>query len=791
MADENGAPGSSRSSRNVELQVVPTLNSTHQQMKKCVTVDLLTASQREVNFLRMIDRKAPVLYEKSVVENAIRRYETYWLPMQSAKPDLNNIPPLDIHWIWHTHMLCPVAYEEDCVRICGQIVDHKLLSSDEIQQRYEQSVSLWNEFCPDEPYDFLNSNVSVAQDYVQKSKYNIADAVQRQRNFNYQVSLPHFTSPKFLKDAIDRYINFLLIKQTYPEQFFTPCYDFDLVWHTHQVHAAAYRRDCTAIFGSILRHDDSVNDRSKNSKLLKGEAATKKAWAAHFKEGFWRRGCMYRGHVAPVFLGFESQDMGIITYGHVHIPSISLKEIPVQREQLRLKLSYGGKKITTFNADLADKQVTRSSFSLVWQPSDSGGFSTSSIVKFPFEKKNAKDLVVELELYDKVFLQKRDIVTLTGRLPLEQLIPGSNLKTVQNHMPLESVNAERVMNAKVTVITSISLNREMELMAGDYVEQPIEPDSRLWTLCQSAALNRTALQPNAKAYVATHNLIDTRDGAKYFVQVVHNADMLLSMVLVYGAGQRLLCMAHLIGADSLPSKEQLDSNLQFLPHLSSPDERVFIVLNKDGDSAIVKGRWNGFSRKISGDKMHKGKPGSAGVLNVELFNLLKNTVQKIQLPGADGSTLFVLGDAQARLNGRRIHCRSTQTAEHIACIFSIGTLFVLCNPDKVRSRQDTTMVGHQCQKWPIPIACGYGKPVPSNRYLVGRQEGAACDATPALLAMFGSAGLCDSGAGCGSACAGCSACGACGGCGGEFLDYVHVQLRSRKKDMDVFVPTPV
>ncbi len=46
------------------------------------SMDLLTASQREANFLRMIDRKAPVLYEEDVVRNAIRRYEQYWLPLQ-------------------------------------------------------------------------------------------------------------------------------------------------------------------------------------------------------------------------------------------------------------------------------------------------------------------------------------------------------------------------------------------------------------------------------------------------------------------------------------------------------------------------------------------------------------------------------------------------------------------------------------------------------------------------------------------------------------------------------------
>jgi hypothetical protein len=84
------------------------------------------------------------------------------------------------------------------------------------------------------------------------------------------------SAPRFLVDAIDRYVNFLQLKQTYQDQFLTPCYDFDLVWHTHQVHPADYWNDCTAIFGSLLKHDDSVNDRAKGSKLLRGEAITKK-----------------------------------------------------------------------------------------------------------------------------------------------------------------------------------------------------------------------------------------------------------------------------------------------------------------------------------------------------------------------------------------------------------------------------------------------------------------------------------------------------------------------------------
>lgn len=66
----------------INIKLAPILKSTTEQMRNCITIDLLTACHREVNFLRMIDRKAPVLYEKNVVENAIRRYETCWLPAQ-------------------------------------------------------------------------------------------------------------------------------------------------------------------------------------------------------------------------------------------------------------------------------------------------------------------------------------------------------------------------------------------------------------------------------------------------------------------------------------------------------------------------------------------------------------------------------------------------------------------------------------------------------------------------------------------------------------------------------------
>ena len=83
----------------------------------------------------------------------------------------------------------------------------------------------------------------------------------RQGVFYYQVSLDHYHTEEFLQDAFLRYKMYLYLKQQNTQQFLVPCYDIDLIWHTHQVHTLHYSKDTTAILGFVLKHDDSVNDR--------------------------------------------------------------------------------------------------------------------------------------------------------------------------------------------------------------------------------------------------------------------------------------------------------------------------------------------------------------------------------------------------------------------------------------------------------------------------------------------------------------------------------------------------
>ena len=51
--------------------------------------------------------------------NCLFRYETFWLPFlasesSSVVEDMDFCPPLDIHWVWHVHMLSPREYAKDC-----------------------------------------------------------------------------------------------------------------------------------------------------------------------------------------------------------------------------------------------------------------------------------------------------------------------------------------------------------------------------------------------------------------------------------------------------------------------------------------------------------------------------------------------------------------------------------------------------------------------------------------------------------------------------------------------------
>ena len=175
---------------------------------------------------------------------------------RNTTEDLTLEPPDDVKWAWHVHLLAPNAYSRDLKQsVLGRVPAFNLIS---VPAWKKKAKNYWEQLFPDEPYDV---KFAKSEDFLPPSdfSYDIVAASERQKVFFYQVSLPHYRDPEFLKSAIHRYQQYLLLQQQNPDQFLVPCYDMDIVWHTHQIDHHSYVKETEQLLGRILNHDDSVN----------------------------------------------------------------------------------------------------------------------------------------------------------------------------------------------------------------------------------------------------------------------------------------------------------------------------------------------------------------------------------------------------------------------------------------------------------------------------------------------------------------------------------------------------
>ena len=271
-------------------------------------VDLRSAALKELSFLKRIKQET-WLHNEDVLKVAVHRYEKFWLPFlkktcgESPGNDVAFAPPTDVHWVWHAHMLSPNDYRNDCLKVFGRVVDHRLATLEETAQKQEKTKVLWNEMFPTEAFELPKDRDEILERYNNFSdwkdesqlEYDIIGSAMRQMSFHYQVSLPHYQKWFFLNEAFLRYKKFLHLKKLHKKELLVPCYDIDLLWHTHQVHPSIYNRDCEKMLKMVLPHDDTISDRSEGSTLNKAYSRTKDLWNKTYSEKYEKPGAMYRG----------------------------------------------------------------------------------------------------------------------------------------------------------------------------------------------------------------------------------------------------------------------------------------------------------------------------------------------------------------------------------------------------------------------------------------------------------------------------------------------------------------
>ncbi|KAJ8316853.1 hypothetical protein KUTeg_004757 [Tegillarca granosa] len=346
-------------------------------------VDLPKTALYHLSFLKEVD-SATHLRQDDILFRALQRYEKFWLPL-AAKFDKEKLTaPLDIEWMWHCHMLCPNAYVRDCHDLVGKVIDHELVSPIERKQRLLKSQTKWKELYPHEPFEITVDSGAFGFDqkiFKSSLSYDLINASKRQSVFFYQVSLPHYSDSYFLENAVLRYKKFLFLKKNNPKMFLVPCYDIDLVWHTHLLHPAIYKKDTEEILGILFNHDDTANDRSPDSRRSQSDLETRELWRNTFHETFSLHGAMYRGD-PPAGKLYHLNSSEIFAFSSkkalVVLNNVNIEGVTCEKGKLKLKVSLIERKDDKVLFKLKGTQPS-------WNFSESYTFDTLHPVGLRFE----------------------------------------------------------------------------------------------------------------------------------------------------------------------------------------------------------------------------------------------------------------------------------------------------------------------------------------------------------------------------------------------------------------------
>ena len=211
--------------------------------------------------------------------------------------------------------------------------------------------------------------------------YDLIAAAARQKVFHYQVALPHYQDRLFLEKSLKRYKQYLFLKMKKPDIFLVPCYDIDLLWHTHMSHPVCYKNVTELYLGTLLNHDDSVNDRSDGSRLNNSYAVTRQLWKTEFGESFSAYGAMYRGDPSVGKLNTVSQDTNFnmlskqvsVQLDRVEVTGSRSQQLGkyklhfIEKKEILLTGRYGDKEVV----DMSEKLLVLKGLNLEWEKAGS------------------------------------------------------------------------------------------------------------------------------------------------------------------------------------------------------------------------------------------------------------------------------------------------------------------------------------------------------------------------------------------------------------------------------------
>ncbi|XP_062592625.1 uncharacterized protein LOC134254077 [Saccostrea cucullata] len=755
-------------------------------------VDLIQASKAEYDFLKEV-QSLEYLKKESVLRYSIYRYENLWLPLVASQnestlqPEYLH-PPVDIEWVWHCHMLAPHKYAEDCMSLFGRVLDHSVMKSPTGKHLTEK---IWSWAYPGENFELSqeirNGKVSpTIIEYKSLFTFDLLAAVRRQQDFYYNIHLPHYKDDKFLRDAYVRYKFYLNLKKIHPKEFLVPCYDIDLIWHTHQLHPIDYARVTKSLLGRILIHDDTVTDRSPGSKLSVSDENTRKLWLETYHEQFSKFGAMYRGdsprgklyHLTKQDIDRICARRALVTFHEIKITSTNAKNY----KKIKLKVF---KTDSVSKKSTLIKKLTGKVGNMTWGQQDMFSFGPCDLtLDFGLETRNSiiggrsKSIggfqerfglhLVRPELQEGGEFQfERDMQVVSTLSSAKCFVRGSFLRPILDDI---------ILSLEPGVYEEVNMPTNVEQLWGPV---PL-PKSDTENLCQ----------------VASHKLRDQNGNIAFTCRFIHSVNVMTSVVHVF-YNDEMAAVAHIIGSDQLPLRNQVGpENIWLEP---SSGERAIVIKTEEGDSLILVGKWVEFLRG------RRGVPGNPGHLLVKVYRVGHEGPLQKQLINLSHSQYIPVEFEGLKLDFKKglITCSriaAGQVLNYVALSFSIALLHVLCVPRPSDWRPGmsleprvTSRGGRIIQRFPdedisFMLAAGLLYLTPSNHYMYHTyganvcagcgSGGIVCDSTGVGFeqgqCVIDSDGGDFSGGGDvggdgdvgGGGCDGVGGCGGCGGCGG-------------------------
>lgn len=633
------------------------------EVKLLSNIDLISAAQAEYDFLRLVN-KHPALYSTTVLKNAMHRYETYWLPLIAEHDDF--LPaPLDIEWIWHCHILNPRVYVKDCEKIVNKVIDHRPMML--IKEKLQKSKELWHKKYPEVTFDAIISTNSppllYSEPFQQKSTYDVVKAAQRQRVFNYNSSFPHFRDATFLRNAVSRYLTMLEIMRDNPKNFVVPCYDNDLIWHTHQLFVTYYQSDTVSILGRVLGHDDSTSDRTPGSQLESGTSATKKLWK-NIGKSFGVPGGMYRGEPPVPDIQNSNDVFGIASKTfNINLKSIKLHDVTNAEENFHLKIV----KIALPETSAKDVEIFEN---LEFKKDDDNVLVCQCLGEFLLETEKHKGIKI---IYS-------DDTNVYSTILTEFDLCSSNEKIQILDLQLKEESKELLKNGSLCCENTIIKNNDYTFLIKELSRVVNKADHVKNVVSCISVVSGSAVHQESVPCQYLENVFHTDKTENVFtLRVIHCQEPSISVVEILDKRGVAVATSHTIGSFQLPTPSQVADDQKCFVHTKA-FERAMLIRGREGDWAILKSSWVGYRE---GQDNAKTVPGN---LKLSLFVLNgKDSVwhpisTSENLIGFEWSIEGSTGCIDLESGTIKLSKCTKNIAEYVCLACSIAVSFLLCHP---------------------------------------------------------------------------------------------------------------